>query len=67
MIPRPKGAIIRSPNTKLPGEDGEDATTDWGTRPNLETKPIGKDPGDTPTRGWGNMLNPKKDPTRIKV
>ena len=38
MIPRLRGAIAYSLDTKLPGEDGEDAATDWGTRPNQEAK-----------------------------
>ena len=67
MIPRPRGAITHSPNTKLPGEDAKDATTDWETRPNLEAKPFRKDLEDTPTRSWGNRPNPKKDLTGIEI
>ena len=51
MILRPRGTIVHDPDTKLPGEDGEDATTDWGTRPCPKAKPFEKDPGDTPTYG----------------
>ena len=67
MIPRLRGAITHGPDTKLLGEDGEDAATDWGARPCPEAKPFGKDPGDTLTHGRGNKPNPKKDPTGIKV
>ena len=62
MIPRLNGAIAHGHDTKLSGEDGEDAATDWGTRPNPKIKPFGEDPGDTSTHGWENRPNPKKDP-----
>ena len=67
MIPRLRDAVTHSPDTKLPGENGEDVATDWGTKPSPEVKPFRKDPGGTPTRGWGNKPNPKKDPTRIEI
>ena len=51
MIPRLKGAIAHDHNTKLLGEDGEDAETSWATGPNPKVKPFGEDPGDTPTYG----------------
>ena len=44
MIPRLKGAIAHSHDTKLPGEDSEEATTDWGTKPSRKVKPFGEDP-----------------------
>ena len=67
MIPRPRGAIAHGLDTKLPGEDGEDAATNWGPRPSPEAKHFRKDPEDTLTHGWGNRPNPKKDPTAIKA
>ena len=67
MIPRLRGVITHNTDTKLPGEDGEDAATDWWTRPSLEAKSFGKGPGDTPTYDWGNIPKPKKDPTGIKA
>ena len=67
MIPRSRDVIAHSPNAKLPKEDGEDAATDWGSRLGPKVKPFGEDPGDTPTRGWGNKPNPKKDPTWIEI
>ena len=51
MIPRSIDTIAHSHSTKLPGEDGEDTTTDWGTKPNLEAKPFEEDPKGTLTRG----------------
>ena len=67
MIPRSRDAIAHSPETKLLGEDGEDVAIDWGTRLSPEAKPFRKDPGGTPTHGWGNKPNPKKDPTGIEI
>ena len=63
MIPRLKGIIIHGHDTKLLGEDGEDTTTGWGTRPNPKAISFEEEPGDTPTCGWGNRPNPEKDPT----
>ena len=51
MILRLKGAITQDHNIKLPGEDGEEDTTGWGTRPSPKVKPFEEDPGDTPTCG----------------
>ena len=66
MIPRLRGVIALDPDTKLPGEDGEDAAAKWGARPSPEVKPFGKDPGDTPTHGLGNRLTPRRIPLRSK-
>ena len=63
MIPRLKGAIAHNHDTKLLGEDDEDSSIGWGTRPSPKAKPFGEDPRDTLTRGQGNRPNPKKDPT----
>ena len=63
MIPRLKGIIAHSHDTKLLGEDGEGVTAGWGTRPSPKTKPVEEDPRNTPTRGWGNIPKLKKDPT----
>ena len=63
MMLRLKCVIAHSQNTKLPGEDGEDTTTGWGTKPSPKVKPFREKPRDTPTRGWGNRPNPGKDPT----
>ena len=50
MIPRLKGTIAYSHDTKLPGEDGEDAATrGWGSRPSLK-----KDPTRIEVQGWHN-------------
>ena len=62
MIPRLKGVIAYGHDTKLPGEDGEGATTDWGTIPNPKAKLL-EDPRDALTHGRGNRPNPGKDPT----
>ena len=67
MIPRLKGVIAHSHHTKLPREDGEDASTDWGTRPIPKAKPFGEDPRDTLNRSWGNKPNPKKNSTGIDI
>ena len=67
MNPRSKDVITRSPDTMFPREEGEDAATDWGTRPSPKVKPFGKYPEDIPTRDWGNKPNPKKDPIGIKI
>ena len=63
MIPRLKGVIAHSHDTKLLGEDGEGSTAGWGTRPSPKVKLFKKDLGDTPTRGLGNRTNPEKDLT----
>ena len=60
MIPRLKGVIAHSYDTKLLGENGEDTTLGWGTRPSPKTKPFKEDPRDASTCGWGNRPNPKK-------
>ena len=62
MILRLNGVVTHDHHTKLPGGDGEDAATGWGTRPSPKAKPFGEDPRDTPTRGWGNRHDPEKDP-----
>ena len=67
MIPRLKGIIDHSHDTKLLEEDGEDAEADWGTRPSPKAKPFREDPRDTPTCVWGNKPNPKKDSIGIDV
>ena len=67
MIPRLKGIIAHSQDTKLLGEDGEDTAIDWGTRPSPKAKPFGKDLSDTSTCCWGNKPNPKKDSIGIDV
>ena len=67
MIPILKGAIAYNNDNKILGEDGEDAATDWGTKPSPKAKPLGDDPEDTPTHGWGNSPNPKKDLAGIEV
>ena len=51
MIPRLKGAIAHDHDIKLPGKDGEDAATSWGTRPSPKVKPFEEGPGDTLTCG----------------
>ena len=51
MIPILKGVIAHSHDTKLPGEDGEDMATGWGTRPSPKVKPFENDLRDTLTRG----------------
>ena len=63
MILRLKGVIIHDHDTKLLGEDGEGAVACWGIKPSPKVKPFEDDPGDTPTYGWGNRPNPRKDPT----
>ena len=63
MILRSKGVITHEHDTKLPGEDGEGATADWGTRPSPKAKLLEEDPKDAPTHGRGNKPNPEKDPT----
>ena len=63
MIMRLKGVIAHNHNTKLQGENGEDAVARWGTRPSLKAKPFEKDLGDALTYGWGNRPNPRKDLT----
>ena len=50
MILRLKGFITYGHDTKLPGEDGEDAATGWETKPNPKVKQFGEDPRDTLTR-----------------
>ena len=61
MISRLKSIIAHNHDTKLLGEDGEDATAGWGTRPSPKAKPVEKDFGDTLTTGLGNKPNPEKD------
>ena len=63
MIPRLKGVIAHGHDTKLPGEDGEDAAIDWGTRPSPKAKLFEEDLRDILTHDWGNKPNPEKDPT----
>ena len=52
MILRSIDAIVHNHDTMLLGEDGEDATTNWETKPSLEAKPFRENLGGTPTRGW---------------
>ena len=63
MIPRLKCVIIHDHDNKLGGENDEDATTGWGTKPIPKAKPFQEDPRDTLICGWGNRPNPRKDPT----
>ena len=51
MISRLKGFIAHGHDTKLLGEDGEDAATGWGTRLSPKAKPIREGSGDTSTHG----------------
>ena len=67
MIPRLKGVIAHSHDTKVLGEDGEDLTIGQGTRLSPKAKPFEEDPRDTPTCGLWNRPNPKKDSTGVKV
>ena len=67
MILRLKDIITHSHDTKLTGEDGEDATGDWGTRLSLKEKLFREDPRDNLTRGLGNRSNPKKDSIGIDI
>ena len=63
MIPRLKSVIAHGHDTKPPEEDGEDTVTSWGTKPSPKAKRFEENLADTPTRGWGNIPNPRKDPT----
>ena len=67
MISRLKRTIAQGHDTKLPGEDGEDAATGWGTRLSPKAKPFIEDPKDTPRCGWKNKPNLEKNPAGIKV
>ena len=51
MIPRLKGVIAHDHDTKLPGENGKDVATGWGTKPSPKVKNFGEDLRDTLTRG----------------
>ena len=62
MIPRLKGVIAHGHDTKPQREDGDGAIVGSGTRPSPKAKPFKEDSRDTPTHGWGNKPNPKKDP-----
>ena len=63
MISRLKGAIAHSHDTKLLGEDGEDAAAGWGTKPSLKAKHFEEDPKDASTYGWRNIPKSRKNPT----
>ena len=63
MILRLKGIIAHDHDTKLPGEYGEGVAAGWGIKPSPKVKPFKEDPGDSPTYGWGNIPNPRKDLT----
>ena len=67
MILRLKDIITHSYDTKLTGEDGKDATANWGTRLSLKEKLFREDPRDNLTRGLGNRSNPKKDSIGIDI
>ena len=67
MIPRSIDAIAHSHNTKLLRKDGEDAATDWGTRPSPKAKFFRENPKGIPTSSWGNRPNPRKDPMGTKI
>ena len=60
-------SITHSHSTKLPGENGEDAAKDWGTRRSLKAKPYREDPRGIPTHGWENKPNPKRDHTGTEI
>ena len=66
MIPRLKGVISHSHDTKLLREDGEDTATNWGTRPSPKAKPLEEDPEDTPTCDWGTDPTLKRIPLGSK-
>ena len=60
MILRFKGSIAHGHDTKLLGEDGEDVTTGWGTKPSPKVKPFEEDHTDTPTMVRGTDLTPRR-------